>query len=812
MARNLPPPPLPNPNVNDYAWRDWFRQLRGQWSDLGEVLWTNIDFTGSNLTDIVSRAHNNLQSIQGGTAGEYYHLTSAQHTLLENGGAVGTYLRGAGVTSDPIWSTLILPNAATNTYIPYATSSNTWGESANLTFDGTTLNVTGFNNTGSTVLGNAAGDTYSITAGTWTIGSTYVATQALGTAVAGTTIAQQNDVTYTGHSGGTTHIIGQRFDVASQGANAIANSYALQARATHSGSTTITGLQLGFLGQASLASTGNVATGIGVAGIISGGGSGIMTVGASLAALSPILTSATVTTINGLRVQDLGHATRTGTVVGVELLNQTSGSVPLVAGVRSAITSGTARWFLYDTGGANSALTGNLRIGSTTAPTVALDVTGDAIISGNSTWGDAAADTLTINAGTWTLGNDYTATRTAGTVAAGTVTHQNNVTTYTGDSGGTTTDRGYSFTVTGSGANAVARQDPITVFNAWSASTTLTVGNCFAATGQVTSTGNATNFRGYVSALSLTSSGGVTLGNGYLANSPTLSSTGTIATNIGFSCADQGHATRVTNARGFSCADFTASVTEAIAFRSAMNSGTGKLAFASLGTANSVHQGSVRFGSSVAPTKTLDVTGSFGVSGTATMSSITTVASAGLTMTSLAGATPGSVSFYAGDSTASGGYGADIAIGSGSANTGAGTAGPIAFYAGTATGAGGIGGNIDFYPGAGGAGGTNGATTFYDTAASQIVQIGGASATLDVTGSLRTSGNVTMGNANTDAHTVNGTLKLQAYTVATLPAAGTAGRIAYVTDALAPAYLVAIAGGGAIVTPVFDNGVNWVAH
>jgi hypothetical protein len=50
-----------------------------------------------------------------------------------------------------------------------------------------------------------------------------------------------------------------------------------------------------------------------------------------------------------------------------------------------------------------------------------------------------------------------------------------------------------------------------------------------------------------------------------------------------------------------------------------------------------------------------------------------------------------------------------------------------------------------------------------------------------------------------------------AYTVATLPAAGTAGRRAYVTDALAPTFLGALTGGGAVVTPVFDNGTAWVA-
>jgi hypothetical protein len=49
------------------------------------------------------------------------------------------------------------------------------------------------------------------------------------------------------------------------------------------------------------------------------------------------------------------------------------------------------------------------------------------------------------------------------------------------------------------------------------------------------------------------------------------------------------------------------------------------------------------------------------------------------------------------------------------------------------------------------------------------------------------------------------------YTVATLPAAGTAGRRTYVTDATAPTFLGALIGGGAVVCPVFDNGTAWVS-
>jgi len=50
-----------------------------------------------------------------------------------------------------------------------------------------------------------------------------------------------------------------------------------------------------------------------------------------------------------------------------------------------------------------------------------------------------------------------------------------------------------------------------------------------------------------------------------------------------------------------------------------------------------------------------------------------------------------------------------------------------------------------------------------------------------------------------------------AYTVATLPAAGTQGRRAWVTDATAPTFGGVLVGGGAVVIPVFDNGTSWVS-
>lgn len=53
---------------------------------------------------------------------------------------------------------------------------------------------------------------------------------------------------------------------------------------------------------------------------------------------------------------------------------------------------------------------------------------------------------------------------------------------------------------------------------------------------------------------------------------------------------------------------------------------------------------------------------------------------------------------------------------------------------------------------------------------------------------------------------------LDNYTVATLPSAATsgAGARSFVTDALAPAFGTAVAGGGAVATPVYSDGTNWV--
>lgn len=132
-----------------------------------------------------------------------------------------------------------------------------------------------------------------------------------------------------------------------------------------------------------------------------------------------------------------------------------------------------------------------------------------------------------------------------------------------------------------------------------------------------------------------------------------------------------------------------------------------------------------------------------------------------------------------------------------------------------------IGNAIYFFDGASGAGNLR---RIIGTSAGGVIQIGNAP-TVIITGVTidgGTNGKILLNSVGTgfvgvgtatvpSMLTVAGLINMKGYTVATLPA-GTQGDIAYVTDALAPTFLVAIAGGGAVVCPVFFDGTNWVAH
>ena len=100
MAVLIPPTPVGVPPGHSF-WNDWYEKIRSAVNQGSiSVLWSNINFSGSNITDLASRAHNNLQSIQGGSAGEYNHLNNTQlaraTTVINKAGAPTTAEIAAG--------------------------------------------------------------------------------------------------------------------------------------------------------------------------------------------------------------------------------------------------------------------------------------------------------------------------------------------------------------------------------------------------------------------------------------------------------------------------------------------------------------------------------------------------------------------------------------------------------------------------------------------------------------------------------------------------------------------------------------------
>ena len=84
----LGPPPLHTP-ITSPLWKRYFERLSTQLggAQQGQLGYFNgLNFTNSNITSIATRTHNSLQTHQGGSSGERYHLTLAQHTGVTAGG------------------------------------------------------------------------------------------------------------------------------------------------------------------------------------------------------------------------------------------------------------------------------------------------------------------------------------------------------------------------------------------------------------------------------------------------------------------------------------------------------------------------------------------------------------------------------------------------------------------------------------------------------------------------------------------------------------------------------------------------------
>jgi len=83
---NLSPPPIREVDHNSPAWQKWYssvQALLAPVSGTGLFLWSGVSKVGSNLTDLVTRNHADLQNINTAT---YTHLSSTNATDLTDGG------------------------------------------------------------------------------------------------------------------------------------------------------------------------------------------------------------------------------------------------------------------------------------------------------------------------------------------------------------------------------------------------------------------------------------------------------------------------------------------------------------------------------------------------------------------------------------------------------------------------------------------------------------------------------------------------------------------------------------------------------
>jgi hypothetical protein len=106
------------------SFRDYGNTERASISDVGAGTFASMTLT----TDLaVADGGTGLSSY---AVGDLLYASGATTLAKLADVAVGSYLRSGGVTTAPLWSTLLLPNAATAFRLPVATAANTIGELA----------------------------------------------------------------------------------------------------------------------------------------------------------------------------------------------------------------------------------------------------------------------------------------------------------------------------------------------------------------------------------------------------------------------------------------------------------------------------------------------------------------------------------------------------------------------------------------------------------------------------------------------------------------------------------------------------------
>ena len=144
----LAPPPQTGQPIDGWLYLLWKRLTA-----TGQLLWSQISFTGSDLTDIETRNHNDLQTLN---AGDYRHLTATQYTDLTDGGTTTLHTHSSGTASSitvadagsdtTCWPVLV--GTQTGDLAPITDGSLTWNASTNsIVAGGFTHSASGFTTT-----------------------------------------------------------------------------------------------------------------------------------------------------------------------------------------------------------------------------------------------------------------------------------------------------------------------------------------------------------------------------------------------------------------------------------------------------------------------------------------------------------------------------------------------------------------------------------------------------------------------------------------------------------------------------------------
>ena len=161
MAQLLPPIPKEPIEPTSHVWREWFNSIRNVIVNTaqGVIAWASLNFAGSNITDIATRNHNSLQTIQGGTSGTSIlygngsggfsnvtigsgvSFTTGTLSATGSGGTITSVTGTAPVVSSGGTTPAISMAAATTSVNGYLTSTDWNTFNGKLSYTGATGNV-----------------------------------------------------------------------------------------------------------------------------------------------------------------------------------------------------------------------------------------------------------------------------------------------------------------------------------------------------------------------------------------------------------------------------------------------------------------------------------------------------------------------------------------------------------------------------------------------------------------------------------------------------------------------------------------------